>query len=118
MESHVENKIHETNLILEIKPSLCVLSHERQFCEDEVWIHWYSKQARDVCLYQDGKEERLQCWTQQLKGVFKHQLKTRETVRYLLKQNGQVVAEQNIKVLEQFLPTKKRRRNRHPWSLF
>ncbi len=118
----------ENDVVLSVKPKLCVLSNQRQTCKDKIIISWQSSKARSLCLFSNIKQVSLACWSDSWSGRTEQLIKTQESLEFYLKEKlpgnniknnqQQIVAQKKLEVIKKFARRNKRSRKRHPWSIF
>ena len=69
---------------LTLLPAQCVAMQQGQDCYVTVELNWSSKVADDYCLYADNRAAPLQCWKTRQTGIFKGEIKTKQSIDFQL----------------------------------
>lgn len=109
-------------VVLTARPGLCLVETiDDEPCVMSVLLDWQALTPGDFCLYHSADDELpLQCWNMSQNGGLRHHLSSREHVQYWLKRagNDKRLAPITVRVVGVNQRNPKRRRRRHPWSVF
>jgi len=98
-----------------IKPSVCMVKKLGDSCQMTVKVMWHNEKPINACLFQS--ETRLTCWKNTQNINEKIDISLKHDMKFILKNDEQVFAYQQIKI-NTALPKKYRRRLRADWSFF
>lgn len=104
------------DIVLSIKPGLCLLSTGETECRDSLLVKWKARQPYSLCLYQETTDSSLYCWSSVREGEYQFEFAASETTDFELRdqQNNQLLISKSFKILTR--ESGSRRRN--PWSFF
>ena len=104
------------DIVLSIKPGLCLLATGETECRDSLLIKWKARQPYSLCLYQETADSSLYCWSAVREGEYQFEFAASETTDFELRdqQSDQLLISKSFKILTR--ETGSRRRN--PWSFF
>ena len=118
--SHGEDTAKTAVASLVAGPQVCIREQGKTLCEMEAALIWEVPESGGYCLWDEGREEPIQCWSEAVSGTVKLTFSgdTNRTFRLTRSEQRVVLATATIKVmgaLEQRL--RARRRNRF-WRVF
>ena len=106
-------------IVLQVTPHICVLSAHEAQCRQQLEVRWTAldKQPRSLCLYQQGLDQPLSCWTQVPTGQANIEAQLTETTVYELRQSAHepAIAQGWVQIL---YAQKRISQRRNPWSFF
>ncbi|PID54793.1 MAG: hypothetical protein CR978_02210 [Gammaproteobacteria bacterium] len=109
-------------VVLTARPGVCLLDTiDDKPCVMSVLLEWHALDAGDYCLYTSVNEgEPLRCWQQSKRGAARHHLSAKEHVQYWLTrgEHSRRLAPITVRIVGVNQRNPKRRRRRHPWSIF
>ncbi|WP_223789489.1 DUF3019 domain-containing protein [Marinicella meishanensis] len=108
------------NIILTIKPHICIAPRGESSCISRIEVSWQSDRLTDVCLHAGMADEPLNCWQQSRSGEFVHRITILKDLDYWLTALGtaQIVIKSTVKYAALRPHRKhKRRRSQLPWSI-
>jgi hypothetical protein len=107
---------HES-IELELRPRVCTLSANDDFCDTVVQAQWHSKQDESLCLVIVGRPEVRRCWERYSEGVYTVELAFSKDLIVELRdaQLQSVLVSAAVTVIKEALL---RRKRRQPWSIF
>ena len=106
--------------MLRVKPELCITEKRKQGCEMSFLVQWESKRVGHYCLNDDSSTMALRCWEQESSGSFDEERVVIRSFSYLLTMPGrdQPLAEAKVELMTINTSDRRRkRRNRHAWSI-
>ena len=106
--------------MLRVKPELCITDNRRQGCETSFLVQWESKRIGHYCLNDDFSVTPLRCWEQKSSGSFDEERVVIRNFSYLLTMPGrdQPLAEAKVELMTiDSTDRRRRRQNRHAWSI-
>jgi hypothetical protein len=103
---------------LEVRPKVCTLAAEDEYCRATVRAHWRSTQNEALCLVIVGQPHVQRCWENHSEGRHTVELafSTDLTVELRDSDLERVLAAQTISVIREALQL--RRKRRQPWDIF
>lgn len=100
---------------LSAKPEVCIVERAGDICEQELLIHWVTRDVQSVCLALG--EHELQCWQDSDEGSYQGNVEWPHQGQItLLNGYGDVMA--YLEISTQSLRPRQRRRLGSPWSIF
>ena len=106
--------------MLRVKPELCITDKREQGCETSFLVQWESKRIGHYCLKDDLSAMPIRCWEQKSSGSFDEHRVVIQSFSYWLTIPGrdQPLAEVKVELMTIDSPDRRRRRrNRHAWSI-
>ena len=107
-------------IILTIKPNICVAPRGQESCISTINISWESIRKGNYCLNSDLSIQSLKCWKSINRGFYQHKLTFKQNIIYMMSDKIS-----NIKLVTAIMKFKslkphrkyKKRHSRFPWSL-
>ena len=105
-------------IVLLLKPRLCILSEVETHCNEHVIIEWQAATVVSLCLYKEQKIEPLQCWERAQIGRLEFSSLLSATTRFELRElaTQKIMSQALYQVVS--LQQKHQRARRNPWSFF
>ncbi|MDP5137097.1 DUF3019 domain-containing protein [Rheinheimera baltica] len=103
----------DANICWDVSPQICVTEQQKQSCQSQLQLHWYSDTAQNTCLYL--AEQKLQCWQNVTQGHWKQKLSWENAALTLRSPDNQILLQTELQVLSR---KPARRRLSSPWSIF
>ena len=106
--------------MLRVKPELCITDKREQGCETSFLVQWESKRIGHYCLKDDLSAMPIRCWEQKSSASFDEHRVVIQSFSYWLTIPGrdQPLAEVKVELMTIDSPDRRRRRrNRHAWSI-
>ena len=97
----IESAADEATLIdFQVKPDRCIALRQGQVCYQKVSFTWSPQLDRALCLIEKGKEEPLECWSNNIPHQFKFSFEADSEKTYQLQeqQSSVILAEVKISV--------------------
>ncbi len=107
-------------LLLTVKPVLCITDKRTPSCEMSFLIHWQSAISGYYCLSSDLEETPLRCWNDENTGRLTDDRSVREEFSYWMTVDANSVrlAAVTVEVLRMDTDDRRRRRRtRHVWDI-
>jgi hypothetical protein len=107
-------------LLLTVKPVLCITDKRTPSCEMSFLIHWQSGTSGYYCLSSDLDETPLRCWNDENTGRLTDDRSVREEFSYWMTADANSVrlAAVTVEVLRMDTDDRRRRRRtRHVWDI-
>ncbi|HEX7012233.1 MAG TPA: DUF3019 domain-containing protein [Steroidobacteraceae bacterium] len=103
---------------LKVRPRVCTLSADDEFCQTVVRAQWRSPRDESLCLLIVGQPHIKHCWERHSKGTYSVELTFSEDLLVELRdpELRDVLASEAVKVIREALRLRYRRRQ--PWSIF
>jgi len=80
-----EQQAEQRSVQLVAQPARCVALREGQLCYLNLVISWKSSDDSDYCLYEEGVDHPLRCWTGSNKGAHHIDFESNHSVVYRLR---------------------------------
>lgn len=100
----------------ELKPKSCIAMSKGKDCYGDLVLSWKLYSPRNVCLYLEGRERPIYCWTKRLAGDYSGPFILSKSGQYTLVdvETKEVLFSDSITVTWVYKESRKRRR----WRLF
>ena len=108
------------NVVLTVKPVLCIVGTSKPSCEMRFLVAWHSEVAGDFCLFSDFAPSPIDCWAAQSSGTIEEIRVVIAPFSYWISDGDaeRRLAEKLVDVMSTDLGDRRRnRRNRHAWSV-
>ncbi len=106
----------ENNTVLTSTPDRCISLHKGQTCYQKVSLKWQSLIATDYCLFQEGLNTPLKCWSDSTTGELSMDFQSENKLSFILSKMGSQSIEASTSVTV-FWVYKSKRKSRG-WRLF
>lgn len=116
----IKKLLESDDIILTIKPHICIAPRGEKSCISHIDISWRSIQKGNYCLDSSHSSTILKCWENADSGLYQHKLIFSQDVVYMI-ENAEthdylVNSVLKFKLLKPHRKYKKRH-NRFPWSI-
>ena len=108
------------DMILSVKPLLCITDNRNSVCEMSFLVVWESGERGYYCLFNDYGEAPMRCWNEEREGRMTDDRAVRETFSFWLTgtDSADRLAEVRVEVLRMDSDDRRRkRRTRHVWDI-
>jgi hypothetical protein len=113
-------EIPEGDVLLKVKPVLCVTDNRNPSCELSFLVTWQSGETGYYCLFNDFADGALHCWSEERAGELADDRTVDESFRFWMtgEDLANRLAEVDVEVLRLSSDDRRRRRRtRHVWDL-
>jgi hypothetical protein len=109
--------VKHDSIELELRPRVCTLSANDDFCDTVVQAQWRSTRDESLCLVIVGRPEVRRCWEHYAEGMYTVELAFSKDLIVELRdpQLQNVLVSAAVTVIKEALL---RRKRRQPWSIF
>lgn len=103
---------------MSLKPQVCTLTKNEEFCDALVEIQWQSQQVENLCLEILEFPEIDRCWETVTEGTHKLELRFDTDLEVQLRDSdsNETLASRTLKIIREAI--RYRRKRRQPWNIF
>jgi hypothetical protein len=108
------------DMILSVKPLLCITDSRNPVCEMSFLVVWESGERGYYCLFNDYAEAPVRCWNEKRQGQLTDDRSVRESFSFWMTgtEGANRLAEVSVEVLRMDSDDRRRkRRTRHVWDI-
>ena len=108
------------DMILSVKPLLCITDSRNPVCEMSFLVVWESDERGYYCLFNDYTEAPVRCWNEERQGQLTDDRTVRESFSFWMTGTDAAnrLAEVSVEVLRMDSDDRRRkRRTRHVWDI-